>query len=138
MMRPRSMIMTAVSAAILFAGSGWASQARAPQPAALARLAPGAWLLRDADDGSQRELCVRDGRELLQLQHEGIVCSRFVIEDLPARATVHYTCPAAGHGRTSVSVVTPRSARIETQGIAGGLPFERSFEARRTGECPRR
>jgi hypothetical protein len=50
-------------------------------------------------------------------------------------ATVHYSCPGSGWGRTTVRVETPRLARVETQGIAGKAPFAFTAEARRVGAC---
>jgi hypothetical protein len=34
-----------------------------------------------------------------------------------------------------MTVITPRSIRIETQGISGDLPFNYVLQARRIGEC---
>jgi hypothetical protein len=58
-----------------------------------------------------------------------------VINDGAAEVTVHYTCPGAGHGRTTIRKETNRLVQIDTQGIAGGMPFSRTFEARRGGVC---
>jgi hypothetical protein len=49
--------------------------------------------------------------------------------------TVHYTCPGSGHGRTTIRKETNRLVQIDTQGIASGSPFSRTFEARRGGSC---
>jgi len=35
-------------------------------------------------------------------------------------------------------LITPRSIRIETQGISDNLPFNYVIQARRVGDCPRR
>jgi hypothetical protein len=48
---------------------------------------------------------------------------------------VHYTCPGAGHGRTTVRVETPRLVQIESQGMARNEPFAIRLEGRRTGNC---
>ncbi|TKD51276.1 DUF3617 domain-containing protein [Sphingomonas baiyangensis] len=112
------------------------ASAQAPSLRALAQIEPGRWQLRDMDDGTSRSMCVTDPRTLLQLRHATAgSCSRFVIEDAPRLSTVHYTCAGAGHGRTSITIETPRLIRITTQGLAGGLPFETRIEARRTGSC---
>ena len=87
------------------------------------------------DDGTSRRMCLEGIEPLIQLAHAGPVCSRFVIADQPDRATVHYTCPGAGWGRTSVLVETPRLARINSQGISGRAPFALVAEARRVGDC---
>lgn len=115
-----------------------ASPAVAPPLAVLAQVEPGQWQLREAGTSAPpRAMCVADPAMLLQLGHPGASCSRFVIADTPGSATVHYTCPGAGHGRTTLSIETPRLLHVATQGIAGGLPFDHDFEARRLGACAR-
>lgn len=103
---------------------------------ASAAIEPGQWLLlaRGAKTGG-RNLCLRDVATLIQIRHPGGRCSRFVIEDGPRRATVHYTCPGSGHGRTSITVETSHAMTVETQGIADGLPFQDEYSVRRTGTC---
>ena len=104
---------------------------------ALGQLEPGLWQLRDLDNkaAAPQSICVADPDILMQVQHRSAPCSRIVIANDPKGATVHYTCPATGFGRTSLRVETPRLARIDTQGISGRLPFAFRFEARRTGTC---
>jgi hypothetical protein len=115
-----------------------ASPAVAPQLAVLAQVEPGQWQLRETGTNTPpRAMCVADPAMLLQLGHPGVACSRFVIADTAGSATVHYTCPGAGHGRTTLSIETPRVIHVATQGIAGGLPFDHDFEARRLGACAR-
>jgi hypothetical protein len=103
----------------------------------LSRLEPGLWQLRDLDDASARHapVCVADPGILMQLQHRHSPCSRLVISSDNSGATVHYTCPAHGFGRTSLRVETPRLVQIDTQGISGNAPFAYRLEARRTGPC---
>ena len=115
---------------------GTASIGAAPagQLAALTALEPGLWQLR-APGEPTRNLCLGDPAPLMQIRHSGAACSRLVIENEKLIATVHYSCPGAGWGRTTLRITTPRSARIETQGIAGNAPFDVSLDARRTGEC---
>jgi len=97
-------------------------------------IAPGSWTVA-FDDGTSRRMCLEDIEPLLQLAHAGPPCGRLVIKDDSDRATVHYTCPGLGWGRTSLLVETPRLVRINSQGIAGRAPFAFDAEARRTGEC---
>ncbi|HEY9554216.1 DUF3617 domain-containing protein [Allosphingosinicella sp.] len=105
--------------------------------AALARLEPGLWQLRDLDsDERYPPICVADPAILMQLQHRNSPCSRLVISGDARSATVHYTCPASGFGRTSLRVETPRLAQIDTQGISDNAPFAYRIEARRAGPCP--
>ena len=117
-----------------------AAPARAPSILALAQLEPGQWqLIEQASDAPSRmtkRVCLGDASALLQVQHPGAACSRYVIANEAKSATVHYTCPGAGHGRTTVRVETPRLIRIDTQGIADNAPFEFVLEGRRIGACP--
>jgi hypothetical protein len=103
--------------------------------AALDKLAPGSWELRFRPDNSRQRICIRDGRELIQLRHPQAGCSRFVIEDTANRATVQYTCRGHGYGRTQIWSETPNIAQIEGQGLVDGQPFQFSAEARRVGSC---
>lgn len=107
----------------------------APNLQALSTLEAGQWQLREKMAGEMRSICVNDPKILLQIRHSKAVCSRFVISNDPKLATVHYTCPGAGHGRTSIRVETPRLAQIESQGIAEKEPFSVMYEARRIGAC---
>ncbi len=110
--------------------------AQAPQLAMLDGLEHGQWVLRDRDNAaSTRNYCVTDWRQLLQLQHARNQCTRTVLENTPTAVTVHYTCPGAGHGRTTIRRETSRLVQIDTQGIAGGAPFSMAYEARKTGVC---
>jgi hypothetical protein len=119
-------------AALLVTG---ASQPPEALPA-IAKLQPGQWALTVRDDPAEsRSICIADPHALLQIEHSRASCSRFVIANSLREATVHYTCPGRGHGRTTVRTETPRLAQIETQGIVSGAPFSMVFEARRTGDC---
>ena len=104
---------------------------------ALSKLEPGMWQLRDLDDSraAPQSICVADPGVLMQVQHRSSPCSRTVLANDVRGATVHYTCPANGFGRTSLTVETPRLAKIDTQGIYGNAPFGLRAEARRVGDC---
>ena len=101
----------------------------------LGGLTKGEWTIRFRDGSTPRKICVRGGTELIQLRHREPNCSRFVVEDGASEVTAQYTCPGNGYGRTSVRKETATLAQIESQGIADGLPFQFSAEARRTGTC---
>lgn len=121
--------------ALGFAGAG-AVPAQAPSLAMLDRLEKGNWQLRErGKDAVLQTICVGDARRMIQVYHPGASCSRYVIEDKPGSVTVHYTCPGAGHGRTSIRSETNRLVQIDTQGIAEGKPFSQAIEARRVGGC---
>jgi len=110
--------------------------AQAPSLAMLDRLEKGSWQLRErGKDAVLQTICVGDARRMIQIQHPRATCSRYVIEDTPNSVTVHYTCPGAGHGRTTIRSETNRLVQIDTQGIAEGKPFSQAIEARRAGGC---
>ncbi len=129
--------MLMIRAIVMTAALALAGATEAPRLTALAGLETGQWALRAAQPGAQpRLLCIGDPRVFLQIQHEGALCSRFVIANEPTITTVQYTCPGAGHGRTTVRVETPRLIHIDSQGIAANAPFNWSLEGRRVGACP--
>ncbi len=118
----------------MIGAAAWAQPAQAPGFVALNSVQSGQWQLREVG-GANRSVCVRDPASLLQLRSRGAQCSRFVIENSATNATIHYTCPGAGHGRTTNSVETPRLIRVDSQGVDAGTPFNLELEGRRTGAC---
>ncbi len=116
-----------------------ASAPAAAQPVltALTRIEPGQWQLTTAGE-TPKAMCVADSGALFQVRHRGSACSRLVIADGRSTATVHYSCPGAGWGRTTLNVSTPRAVRISTQGIADNAPFDYEVKAKRVGDCPSR
>ena len=109
--------------------------AQGPTLAMLNSLERGQWEVRYRDGGETRRVCLRSGHEFIQLQHRETGCGRFIVDDGASAVTVQYTCRGNGYGRTSIRRESPTLVQIESQGIAGGLPFEFSAEARRTGAC---
>ena len=103
--------------------------------AMLRDLSKGEWTVKYRDGSPERKICVRSGEELIQLQHNGSDCSRFVVEDGAAKVTVQYTCPGKGYGRTNIRKETGALVQIESQGIASGVHFRFAAEARKTGSC---
>lgn len=101
----------------------------------LGSLDRGSWEFRERSDGSALQLCVRTGRELIQLRHRQLTCERFVVEDEPGEVTVQYTCRGNGYGRTTIRRESAGLVQIRSQGIQGGMPFSLEGEARRTGTC---
>ena len=124
-------------AAVLLAGLalGLPVAAQAPELAMLDTLERGAWTLRLRDDGSTMRLCLRTGRELIQLRHTQAGCSRFVVDDGPGSVTVQYTCRGTGYGRTTIRREDARTVQIRSQGIHEGAPFAIEGEARHAGRC---
>ena len=129
----------AAAAALAVGSAAVAQPAAAPTLQAMRGVAPGVWALRSAGSPeAARHSCIADTAVLFRLRLRAAECSRFVIEDTPRIATVHYTCPDAGHVRTTIHVDTPRALRIESEGIVDGMPFADAYEARRLRSCTTR
>jgi hypothetical protein len=116
-------------------GAGSALAAQGDALGSLAKLQRGQWAVSSRDGGPSRTICLGDPAQLVQLRHAGSACSRYVVEDAADKVTVQYTCRGNGYGRTSIRKETNTLVQIESQGIAGGLPFQFKAEARRTGAC---
>ena len=108
----------------------------AAAPLALRSVEPGQWQVsRSATGQGAVPVCLRDIVTLAQYEHRGEACTRVILSDKPTELLVHYTCPAGDFGRTKMTVLTPRSLRLETQGIHRGEPFFYQLHARRIGDC---
>lgn len=109
--------------------------AQAPELAMLDSLNPGSWSLTLRGSDSSARICVRTGREFIQLRHRQPGCEQFVVQDDPAEVTVQYTCRGNGYGRTTIRREGSDLVQVRSQGIQGGSPFSLEGEARRTGSC---
>lgn len=125
----------AVFAGLMLAALVAPASARAPELAMLDGLATGSWDIHIRSENSHSSICVRTGRELIQIRHRQLSCSRAVVEDQPSRVTVEYNCAGAGYGRTTIRRESAQLVQIDSQGIQGGLPFHFDAEARRVGSC---
>jgi hypothetical protein len=111
----------------------------AQRPEALAPAAPGLWEIDGLPGASApaRE-CVADVVALAQYEHRAKRCTRNLVSNGPSFAVITYTCAGNEFGRSKLTLITPRSLRIETQGISDNLPFAYVLQARRIGDCPGR
>ena len=124
-------VMRVGSAMLIALVAGAASSPRALSPAS-----GGLWeVSRRADGHSPQRLCIAAPEQLAQFEHRAQRCTRVVVSEAGTTATIHYTCAAGGFGNSKVTLVTPRSLKIDTQGISGGLPFHYQLYARRVGDC---
>lgn len=121
--------------AMVFLGLALPVAAQGDSLSMLSGLSKGEWTVKHRDGSADRKICVKSGRELIQLRHAESDCSRFVVEDAKSKVTVQYTCPGNGYGRTNIRKETGGLVQIESQGITSGLPFQFAAEARRTGTC---
>jgi len=122
-------------AAMLVAGVVLPFAAHSAEPGMLDRLERGAWDLRIRDDGTQQRICLKTGKEFIQLRHRQPGCSQFVVKDEPNLVTVQYTCPGNGYGRTTIRRESSELVQVSSQGIVNGVPFSFSGEARHQGDC---
>jgi len=97
----------------------------------------GLWeVSRSATGAGAEKSCVPQASVLAQWEHRKAQCTRVVVSATATEAIIHYTCPMGDFGHSKMKVITPRTLRIETQGISGGFPFNYVLHARRVGECP--
>jgi hypothetical protein len=121
---------------VLAASAALIALAAAARPAVLTQARAGLWEISGVPGATApQRLCIADPLLLAQFEHRAASCTRVVIRDQPSFAEVHYTCSGGGFGRTTVGLITPRSLRIETQGISGNAPFSYVLQARRVGDC---
>ncbi|MEX0342468.1 MAG: hypothetical protein AB3N06_07770 [Erythrobacter sp.] len=132
MARKRAFFLAALSAPLVIPAVPALAQASL---AMLDSLNRGGWEVRYRDGSGAQRICVRTGRELIQLRHRDNGCNRFVVEDGASDVTVQYTCRGNGYGRTHIRKESSGLVQIDSQGIAGGKPFQFTAEARQTGSC---
>jgi hypothetical protein len=131
----RRMRIAGAALAVALALAGPAMGA-GPSLAMLDQLSAGRWELRYREAGvPPQRMCLSSGHGLIQLRHPGAACERFVIEGGPGQVVVQYTCKGRGYGRTQIRKESAQLVQIDSRGIAGGLPFEFTAEARRVGDC---
>ncbi len=113
------------------------AQAAAPGIESLSRLEKGRWEVREVDGATETaSVCLGDPAALLRFEHRtAAACSSEVVESAASTATVQYSCQGQGFGHSALKVETPRSVRIETQGISRGRPFSYRLQAQRVGAC---
>jgi len=97
---------------------------------------PGEWEVSKTVNGSDGEkVCLSDPALLTQWEHRSKQCERVILSSSPEHAEVHYTCNGGGFGTSRVDVLTPRSIKVDSQGISGGYPFAFVLHAHRIGPC---
>ena len=128
-------------ATFLLASGGFAvgfALTAAAQPSALAQAQPGLWEISGAPGArAPRRQCVAEIAALARFEHRSKNCAVRVLKDAGGMTQVEYSCGGAGFGHSEVTVLTPRSLRIATQGISDGLPFNYVLQARRVDDCPK-
>ena len=122
---------------VLPLGLGGALALTAAQPLpTLAETQPGLWEISGAPGAKlPARQCVTNVTALARFEHRTKACSAKVLKSAGSRTSIEYSCGGAGFGHSEVDVITPRSLRISTQGISGGLPFNYVLQARRVDDC---
>jgi hypothetical protein len=123
--------------AALIAASAGSVALAATQPAGISQAMGGLWEVSGVP-GARAPVrqCFGNIALLAQFEHRQNSCSRKVIAESATSTIIDYSCGGAGFGRSKVDVLTPRSLRVETQGISDSLPFNYVLQARRMGDCP--
>jgi len=105
-------------------------------PSALAQAQPGLWEISGVPgaNGPIRQ-CIGSVAMLARFEHRSKSCSAKILKDAGNMALIDYSCGGAGFGHSEIELLTPRSLRISTQGISGGLPFNYVLQARRVDDC---
>lgn len=121
---------------VVAAGLGVTALCAAAQPSALGQAIPGLWEISGVP-GAAAPLrqCVMDVAVLARFEHRTRNCSAKLLRDSGTAAQVDYSCGPAGFGHSDVTLLTPRSLRIATQGISDGLPFNYVLQAHRIADC---
>jgi hypothetical protein len=105
-------------------------------PRALAPATGGMWeVSRSANGHDPTRICVASPDQLAQFEHRQQRCTRTIVSDSGTETLISYNCPGGGFGQSKVKLITPRTLRIDTQGISDNLPFHYQLHARRVGDC---
>ena len=110
---------------------------RAVQPGGIAAAQPGLWdVSRSATGANPVRICLADPASLVHWEDRSANCKRDLLTEQANVVTFDYRCTGGAFGRAEVTLLTPRSLKVHTQGISGGLPFDDTLYARRAGNCP--
>lgn len=124
-------------APLLAAATLTAAAAPGGSTVALQGVAPGLWeFSHDATGQGARRGCLKDMQLFATYAHAGDRCVRTILSDRPRELVMSLDCGPGDFGRSTVTVTTPRSLKLETQGFHRGEPFNLTAYARRVGECP--
>ena len=113
-----------------------AAATAASVPRALAPAMGGLWeVSRSATGHNPTRICVASPDLLANFEHRQQRCTRTVVSDSGTETLISYNCAGGGFGQSKMTLITPRTLRIDTQGISDNLPFHYQLHARRVGGC---
>lgn len=84
---------------------------------------------------SPARACIADVQLFTRFEHRAKKCSAKALSDDGRSVIIEYTCGGSGFGRSKLEAITPRTLKIDTQGISNALPFNYTLNARRIGDC---
>jgi hypothetical protein len=121
---------------VLSAIAAAAALCAATAPSVFTQAQPGMWEITGAPGAKVPvRQCVADIAALARFEHRTSNCTARVVNPSASSANVDYSCGGSDFGHSQVELLTPRSLRISTQGISGGLPFNYVLQARRVDDC---
>ena len=127
----RSLSLSICGAALLAAGL-----ATAAAPPLFGKSQPGLWELSGMEGTKvPARVCLADLSELARVEHRGRACKQRALRETATSVTFTYECSGSDFGRSQIDYVTSKNFKIVSQGIAGGLPFAHTVQARRLGDC---
>ena len=80
--------------------------------------------------------CVADPVELAMVEHKNVKCTPAILNVSGSSVKLSYQCVGGGFGQATIKTITPRSLRLDVQGIADGAPYGYVLQAHRVGDCP--
>ncbi|TQL17186.1 hypothetical protein FBY58_0755 [Zymomonas mobilis] len=105
-----------------------------PTPMALSVLESGQWRISMLPKGIT-DVCLGNPHQLMHSAISSNQCEALVVDNKPDSAVMEYNCGDAGWARTTIHVESGHSARIDSQGVSGRMPFSFKADARRIGNC---
>src|SRR5689334_16324764 len=99
-------------------------------PTFLTQVQGGLWEISGAPTSKAPiRMCVADVASLARFEHRGRNCTAKILKSSGSSTVIDYNCGFAGFGHSQVDMLTPRSLRIDTQGVSEGLPFAYVLQA---------
>jgi len=121
----------------LFAALAGMAVAVSAAPVALKGVSGGLWELEGipGKNGAVQQ-CFADPLKIATVEHGSAKCNVTLLGESGSTIRLSYQCAGGGFGQASIKTITPRSLRVEVQGINDGAPYGYVLQAHNTGPCP--
>jgi len=121
----------------LFLGLAGMAMAVSAAPAAISGVSGGLWEL-EGIPGKKAAVkqCFADPLKIATVEHGSAKCTVTVLGESGSTTRISFQCAGGGFGNASIKTITPRSLRIEVQGISDGAPYGYVMQAHNSGPCP--